>query len=71
MTNLEKLLYYDFYNIVPMHLRKEDVDTQLINEIIRYSGNSEIYETLYSRMDLETESTFHNTVDWHFEIESR
>jgi hypothetical protein len=71
MTDLEKLLDDDFNNIVPMHLRQESVDTQLINEIIKYSGNSEIYETLYSRMNLDTESAFHETVDWHFEIESR
>ena len=69
MTDLEKMLDDDFNNIVPMHLRQESVDTQLINEIIKYSGNSEIYETLYSRMNLDTESAFHETVDWHFEIE--
>tara|TARA_B100000315_G_scaffold256579_1_gene302822 strand:- start:48 stop:593 length:546 start_codon:yes stop_codon:yes gene_type:complete len=68
MTDLEKLLDDDFNNIVPMHLRGEGVDTRLIKEIIKYSGNSEIYETLYSRMDLDTESAFHETVDWYERI---
>ena len=61
----------DFDNIVPPHLRNGRIDIYLINEILKYGGNTEIFERLYGAMDSETEDAFHGTLEWHLTIERR
>lgn len=67
-VGIEQLLNDEPENMVPPHLRAEGVDTELINEILRYDGGSEAYERLYMGMNPATEDAFNKTVDWHFDI---
>ena len=64
MTDLEKLLDDDFEDVVPLYLKTEGINTELINQLVAYIGNDEIYERLSSRMNPKTRTAATETLRW-------
>ena len=74
MGSLDGLIYEidgDFSNKVPIHLRGEGVDTDMINRCLEYLNNERIISTLTSRMNLQTQAAFSETVEWYIINDAR
>ena len=62
--DIEAIVNDELDNIVPMHLRGEGVDVELIKQLVAHLPNDEIYSRLNSRMNPETRVAAARTLEW-------